>query len=328
MNNLIRHLTWVLALALLANEAKAAEYVSLDGRQVEVLPAMETGMIEKRLAARGSVNFVQTPLKDALDLIASATSVNVIVDPRVGLDTRVSFRLEDVSFDCILRWATKLTGHKYYLEDGGIFVIREDQGLTAPVTILCDRSYVPSGRCYQLPVVQATGGFFVLGSKGIFFSAASPAWTPVHSVRTIRICSRTLFIPTTTVIQEQVIQTTPYSTTIIRETTSRPTWADAFRVIIDTNWNSGRDYRHNDRNDWRGNDRDRDRDHGRSSGRDSDRGQTPDNRTYTQPRSDQGPVRVPTPPSQPQGPSRNSGSKSTKSTSRSVPNDNSPRPPE
>lgn len=95
-----------------------------------VSPPEDAASVQKKLAARISFDFVETPLQDVASFLSSLTGVRLDVDPGLVLGEHPSLTLKvaQMRFDHVLLWVCRLTGTVFAWRDGGFYI-------TTPVCI-------------------------------------------------------------------------------------------------------------------------------------------------------------------------------------------------
>ena len=89
-------------------------------------PAEGATRVERALARRISVGFVETPFERAIDYIRKEARVNIVIDRKIvgegNLKALVTFQVDDIPAREALSWLGKLTGLDYEFHDKEIIV--------------------------------------------------------------------------------------------------------------------------------------------------------------------------------------------------------------
>ncbi|GDY14489.1 hypothetical protein LBMAG53_33670 [Planctomycetota bacterium] len=94
--------------------------------------------VRVRLSATVSVRWNDTPIDEVSEIIRSATSLNLIVDPKLLAAGRtVTLTAERMPVDSLLRWLGRLAGVHTGWRDGALY-LAADQPALRPVTVRYD----------------------------------------------------------------------------------------------------------------------------------------------------------------------------------------------
>jgi len=79
--------------------------------------------MEARLAKHMTVEFTDTKLSEALDVVAASTGVTIIVNPKVRQnDPPITLNVKAMDAGTLLKWLTKLTGTYYEIRNQAIYI--------------------------------------------------------------------------------------------------------------------------------------------------------------------------------------------------------------
>ena len=126
----------VLAASLVGSDGSA----DLIGTKLVVTASAEEfpEAVSVRLTATVSVHWSEAPIDEVAEIIRSATSLNLIVDPKLLASGRtVTLTAERMPVDSLLRWLGRLAGVHTGWRDGALY-LAADQPARRPVTVTYD----------------------------------------------------------------------------------------------------------------------------------------------------------------------------------------------
>lgn len=90
--------------------------------------------LHARLSAPVTIEFRETPLREAVNQLGSVGGINIIIDPDTEIKaTTVTVPKATMPLDCLLRWVGRFGGLRYCLRDGAVFLTGRQGMLDGPV---------------------------------------------------------------------------------------------------------------------------------------------------------------------------------------------------
>lgn len=94
----------------------------------EVTPAEARAALKKNV----SLEFVDTPLSEALQFIQTMTKVTIILDPKASGDTRVTLKVTDMPLELALKQVAGLAGLNYSFRSSAVFIMNPPSPAAPP----------------------------------------------------------------------------------------------------------------------------------------------------------------------------------------------------